>query len=329
MGTTRIAVVGAGIAGLSCARVLADAGFDVRVFDKGRGPGGRCATRRAESLRFDHGAQYFTARDPAFREVVASWQRAGAVERWTGRLLAQGVDGRREPLPPEDRFVGAPTMGALGRHLARDLAVGAGLRVSRLEADAGWQPSAEDGSALGRFDATVLAVPAPQAPPLLTAHPDFAARIGAVSLAPCWATLLGFPESPDADFDALALQSDDLLAWLARNETKPGREPAACWTLHARGDWSRAHLELEPDDAGRRMRAALEVLLEGGLPEPSFQTTHRWRYALVEKPLGEPFLWDEHARLGVCGDWCIAPRIEAAWQSGVALARRMAEAFTA
>ena len=68
----RAAVIGAGLAGLRVAHRLAEAGAQVRVFEKARGAGGRMSTRRTDFGAFDHGAQYFTARDPRFREQVLS-----------------------------------------------------------------------------------------------------------------------------------------------------------------------------------------------------------------------------------------------------------------
>ncbi|MEM9311642.1 MAG: FAD-dependent oxidoreductase, partial [Pseudomonadota bacterium] len=103
-----IAIIGAGMAGLACAVQLAAAGRDVRVFDKGRGPGGRMAARRAdvagETVRFDHGAQYFTAREPAFREAVAAWEAQGVVARWPAAQTSSsdaawvGVPGMNGPI---------------------------------------------------------------------------------------------------------------------------------------------------------------------------------------------------------------------------------------
>ena len=82
-----VAVVGAGISGLICARTLADHGLSVVVWEKSRGAGGRMATRRSgEMLRFDHGAQYFTVRDERFQRYVGAWLQDGIVAPWAGAL---------------------------------------------------------------------------------------------------------------------------------------------------------------------------------------------------------------------------------------------------
>ena len=57
-------IIGSGSAGLACARTLAAAGLGPVVLDKGRGIGGRLATRRVGAMQFDHGAQYVTAQKP-------------------------------------------------------------------------------------------------------------------------------------------------------------------------------------------------------------------------------------------------------------------------
>lgn len=82
----RIGIVGAGMAGLSCAQELRRKGHDTVSFDKGRGPGGRMSTRRIDTppaqTAFDYGVQYFTVRDPAFVTQVATWVMDGHVARW-------------------------------------------------------------------------------------------------------------------------------------------------------------------------------------------------------------------------------------------------------
>ena len=54
--TERVAVIGAGLAGLTAAARIAAGGAAVTVYDKSRGLGGRLATRRSPQGSFDHGA---------------------------------------------------------------------------------------------------------------------------------------------------------------------------------------------------------------------------------------------------------------------------------
>ena len=96
----RYAIVGAGMAGLACAEALKQAGHSVVLFDKGRGAGGRMSTRRLPTslgeVAIDHGAQYFTARDPAFKNLVSTWRDQGIAVPWP---LA-GVDASLRLLKP-------------------------------------------------------------------------------------------------------------------------------------------------------------------------------------------------------------------------------------
>src|SRR3954469_23910742 len=103
-----IAVVGAGIAGLSCATALQHAGYRVSVFDKSRGPAGRMSTRRGDDWQCDHGAPFFTAADPGFRAEVARWERADAAAPWYPELRRIDADGFAMRAEPLERFVGTP-----------------------------------------------------------------------------------------------------------------------------------------------------------------------------------------------------------------------------
>lgn len=311
-----IAIVGAGLAGLACARTLAAHGVAVSLLDKGRAPGGRLATRRVEHegqlLAFDHGAQYLTARGPLFRAML-------------------GATGAR-PWPSEDRFVGMPRMSGIPRQLADGLplelqrevtsvtgAPGAWRLLHRNAGARGPDPAAASPES-GPFDAVVLAMPAPQAQALLRGPaPHLAGVLEQVRMAPCWTLMAAFPERLPLP-DTVRL-SGGPIGWAARDSSKPGRDAATeCWVVQAAPDWTRAHLELSPAEVAPLLQAAFAALAGGTLPEPLFLATHRWRYALVEAPLGAPCLWDPDLRLGAAGDWCIAARAEAATDSGAAIA---------
>jgi predicted NAD/FAD-dependent oxidoreductase len=319
----KIAVVGAGVAGLSAARRLASAGAPVVVFEKARGAGGRAATRRADGLAFDHGAQYFTSRDPGFGRLVREWAEAGLVAEWTGRIGVLEA-GAVRPVPPgTKRWVGVPGMSALARALAPGLDLRFGTRVEEVRRDAGrWQLLSDGGADLGRFDGVVVAVPAPQAVPLLAHEPSLAEAAALARMRPCWAALVAFDSVLDLPVDGAFLPGP-ALAWAARNGAKPGRPPGETWVLHAAPAWSESRLEEAPEAVLKSLLAAFGA--EAGRPMPAVRhaVAHRWRFALPEPALDAPFLFDRARGLGAAGDWCGGPRIEGAFLSGLRLAEAM------
>lgn len=342
-------MVGAGMAGLTAARELRERGVEVEVFDKGRGPGGRLASRRvtlgthnaeaASLLSFDHGAQYFTARDPRFRQRVAQWREEGVVAPWEGRIrtLRRGQLG--DPRGATERFVGVPRMSALTRQWAAGMEVRCGHRVEALERHeevAGWTLRCVDGQRFGPYDAVGLTAPAVQSGALLeTAEEgeirpfitDLRGQVESVELEPCWAVMVAFEEPLAVEADG-AFVEDSPLSWIARDSSKPGRPAAAAgvdaWVLHASALWSREHLEEEREAVLARLLEALDDALGGpGLPPAIYQTAHRWRYALPPQPLADACLSSPRAGLAVAGDWCGGPRVEGAFLSGLALAEAL------
>jgi len=322
----KVAVIGAGIAGLSCALTLQRAGLGVEVFEKSRGPAGRMSTRRGDDWQCDHGAQYFTARDVDFRVEVQRWLRAGVATRWTPRLRVFGGDPSRALDPSVERFVGLPRMTAPARLMASKLALVTQTRIERLEhRPDGWQlRSAEHGRLGTRFDAVVLAVPSPQVVPLLE-HPaiELATLAAGTRMRGCWALMLRFAATVDLPFDA-AFVNEGPLRWIARDSSKPGRRGAETWLLHASAEWSDAHLEQDADAvAGELLRTFREL----GVPAPQAQTAHRWRFADTEPALAQGCAWHEGHAIGLCGDWLNGGKVEGAWRSGRQLARRLLQSF--
>ena len=135
--------------------------------------------------------------------------------------------------------------------------------------------------------------------------------------------MAAFDGGEAAPFDAASVRGDDL-AWAGREASKPGREPGARWVVHASGDWTRAHLEDEKADVIDALLPKLRALIGEDAPL-AHADAHRWRYAQVAEAADSPFGMDEDAQLATCGDWRVAPRVEAAWVSGDALGRALAE----
>jgi renalase len=317
-----VAVIGAGIAGLSCATALQQAGLKVSVFDKSRGPAGRMSTRRGDGWQCDHGAQYFTARDPAFRAEVARWQQTGVAALWIPRLQVLNDASGRDGDIALERFVGMPRMTSPARFLADALTSTYATTVRKLQrSPQGWRlASAEHGRLDQLFDAVVLAVPSPQAVPLLQpACPDLAAIAAGARMRASWALMLRYDTPLALPFDAAFVNSGPL-KWVARDRNKPGRSGQECWLLHATPEWSDAHVE---DDADSVAAALLQAFAELGGATPQAWTAHRWRYAIPDPALDKVCVWDGASHIGLCGDWLNGSKVEGAWLSGMALAQKI------
>jgi predicted NAD/FAD-dependent oxidoreductase len=314
----RVAIIGAGVAGSICARGLAEAGERVVVFDKGRSVGGRLAQRRRDGAIFDHGAQFVRPRDPLLVRLLEAGIAAGVVARWPAA--------ERDDRPV---YVGRPAMATPLKLLLGEVPVVTGCRVDRLARHAGaWWLDAEDGDRHGPFEEVVLAVPAPQAAALLETIGDAApsalvAAAASAVMAPCWAMLAAFDPPLDlAGFDAAALDGGPI-AWIARNTSKPGRDGLDAWTVHASPEWSTAHLEAVPEAIAPMLLDAFRAATGARSGSTAYLAAHRWRYALVTSPSGQPAVFDPGIGLGICGDWCLGGKIEAAFLSGRALVKLM------
>jgi len=322
----RVAVIGAGLAGLAASRALSDAGVNVTVFEKSRGVGGRTATRRDGLWAFDHGAQYATFRDARLAPWVQSWAEAGVLVEWPAKIAVHDGGDWRDASDGPTRWVAAPGMSSLARHLARDLTVRLGTTVaSATRSDAGWLLRDAEGASLGTFEHLLVTAPAPQAAALLAADaPALAAACAQVVFHPCRAVLCVLERPAAISWDAAFVNDDTHLAWVARNASKPRRDAGhECWVLHG----TRAHsLATTDDDSDAPMAPMLDAftrLLGADAPRVVHAKGHRWRYAIPEPVLEADAVWDASVQAGLAGDWCGGPRVEGALLSGMALAGRV------
>ena len=326
---TKVAIVGAGLSGLACAKALGRAGHAVRVFDKGRGPGGRAATRRSEvqgvEVGFDHGAQYFTVRDDQLAMCVSEWERHGVVQLWEGTIAVLGRSGTVESFSTKARYVGTPGMSAISQHLAQGQDVRCGVTVGRIESKPGGVSVLDrNGDSLGDFEFAVVTAPPEQTKTLVSeASEAIVARAASVVMKPCWAVMAVFEPKLEVPYDG-AFINEGPLSWIARTSSKPSRaETPDRWVLHGSAAWSTSHLEDEPDAVAPQL---LDACFEAtGAPPiaPIWIRAHRWRYALAENPLEDGCLFDESARIAACGDWTCGNRVEGAFVAGLDAARRV------
>ena len=316
-------VVGAGISGLLAAKTLNEEGLTVTVLEKSRGVGGRMATRRIGSSKFDHGAQFFTVRGERFAGLVEDWLSAGVATEWT-RGFAD-PEGR----PNEDgypRYRGTEGLTSIPKYISRGLDVRTAERAVRVDAaDDGWEVVCESGSRVAG-NALVLTAPVPQALELASSGnyilPDGARRqLEAVSYDPCLALMVlldgttGVPEPGGMQIKG------EPLDWIGDNRRK-GISEAPAVTVHAGPEWSRSHFEDEETEITESMISLAGKRLDTDLvPSVIFTSLARWRYSWVTNPHPDPCLIaSDDPPLLFCGDGFGQPKVEGAALSGLAAA---------
>lgn len=299
----QVVVVGAGISGLACARALQDAGRSVRVIEKGRGVGGRLATRRIGAARIDHGAQFFTVRSAEFQQTVDAAVGDGAVRVWT-----RGFEAEPDGYP---RYCGTDGMTSLAKWMAEGLQI----EVGRTVVDLADLPA----------PAYVLTAPVPQSLAILSfskmlPEPVQAIELAALAYKPTIAILLELEADPSglAPHGGLQLVDHPHLAFVSDNRAK-GISGAPALTIHLSNEYS-AELWDTPDAAV--LAAALgHVAGFVSVPAVTNSQVQRWRYAGPVQVHPEPTVaWGDHPIVALAGEAFAGPKVEGAFRSGLAAA---------
>jgi renalase len=316
MQDTDVLIIGAGITGLLCATELTRAGYSVCILDKGRGAGGRMATRRMSGARLDHGAQFFTVRNPLFQVYVDQWLKAGVIREWFR------FDSHDSNLEGYSRYCGINGMSDVPKYLAKELVVYNSIQVSELVRDGTyWCARTQDGL---NFSAQkiVITVPLPQALMLLdTSGLNYAgvdqAALHAVRYEKGLATLAILDGPSGLPSMGARRVENSPITWIADNQMK-GISPDVCAvTIHASADFSAAHWGSADEVRGALMLEAASTYLKANVLEYS---CHRWGFTRVLNPWRHAYYSNDALQLILAGDAFGGDRVEGAGLSGIAAA---------
>lgn len=317
-----VLVIGGGLAGLTAANHLQAAGRRVQVIDKGRGIGGRLATRRVESAVFDYGAQYFTVRDSQFAAVVDQWQQQNVVRIWSNGFGNSAGELSSDGHP---RYVGVGGMRGIAKHLANGLSATPGIKIESIHYDGSEWLATANGAAY-RGEALIVTPPVPQSLALLDAGgvdlaPEHREPLKQIEYHPCLAALVTLAGPSNIPDPGGLFLSEGPLSWIADNTQKHVSPQTCAVTLHAGPEFSRNHYEEDLESVGQKLVSAAEQWLGSDVIEVQ---VHRWRYSLPFKTFPERCLKVENS-LVFAGDAFGGPRIEGAVLSGLAAAKAILE----
>ncbi|MBF2065025.1 MAG: FAD-dependent oxidoreductase [Calothrix sp. C42_A2020_038] len=327
-----VAVIGAGMAGLVCARQLSQAGYSVLVIEKSRGFGGRVATRRLYGTCADHGACYLKPKGVFMTQLTELLVERNILQVWNGTFIekTENIVSSMQP-----RYISSSGMSSIAKFLAQGLEVILNHRVIEvnLNSDQQWQLTLESSNEQIIALALVIAIPAPQALMLLKPlegnflGSTFINKLGSVEFFPSISVMAGYsPTSkPLPQWRAITLENNTVLGWIGFDSTKRHNPSQPVFVVQSSADFATANLEIETEDLQsvglQILHTAANVIGFDWLAVPDWIQLHRWRYAFPRTPLQQPFLAAETPQpLICCGDWCGGNQIEAAIHSGLSTA---------
>ena len=319
-----VAIVGAGMSGLTCATALKGLIDRVTVFDRNVFPGGRVSRFRAGDLEFNHGAQYFTVSNPLFWNIVSAWQTDGIVRPWNGWIVELNNGQIVNSDMSVQRYVGVPRMQVVAENLARHCQILTSTNITELERreDGRWCLFSERGDYQGSFDIVIIATAAHQVSSLCANVPAIARLADNVNMTACWSGMFAFDKRLNVPYDAAHVLNSPV-SWISRYQYSEAPAKSDCWVVHASPEWSQQHVA---SFRGRVMSALLDAFWDAidlDQQPPSFSSVHCWKYAQPINPINQDSVFVEDQALGACGDWCTAPRVEGAVLSGFSMADRV------
>lgn len=320
----QVLILGAGLSGLTAARQLEAAGVKAVVVDKGRGIGGRMATRRFDGGVFDHGAQFFTARSDEFKSLLNEWQENSVAMEW---FRGYPSPDNEKPNDSHPRYCGETGMTGIGKFLARDLNVHLGEEIERLEHQNGrWKAYSKSGASF-EGDELLLTAPVPQSLMLLrTAAIELPSStqqtLESLSYEPCFAVLVNVEGPSQIPPPGALYVNGEVLWWLADNFQKGISRREGSVTIHSSGQFAKEHY----NDPEEQVAASLIEVATPYLGESvASSQVRRWRYSKPENPLEIGSLRVSEMGLTFAGDIFQGAKIEGAVLSGLSAARGILE----
>ncbi len=329
-----VAVIGAGMAGLTCAQRLQQLGYQVVVLEKSRGVGGRVATRRNLGTRADHGARFLEPKTELLRQLVMVLSNHHIVQPWTDRFYQFNPD-NQELIPSSNwcsYYIAPEGISAVAKFIATDLNICISSRVEKIQPNdrlGEWRLILESTEEI-TARTVVVAIPAPQALMLLQEEAtgitsEVLDRLRSVEFDPCIAVIAGYPAERQQDlaqqnpvWRGLLFPPNDDLAWIAWDSSKRQASTQPVFVLHSSAELAQHYLDAtDLQSTGDRLLARAAECAISWLDAPEWMQVHRWRYALCRNPLTESILSADSPLPLVCaGDWCGGDRIEGALASG-------------
>lgn len=341
----KIAIIGAGISGLTAGIELKNAGHGVMIYEKSRGYGGRMATRYAENdktLKLDHGVPYVSAESDEFRFLLKELYEENILEEWKSKIIKKDLkDAPLKHYSNLEKFYAPDGMNSIGKYLGKDLDIRFSEKVNRIDHAQKtdrkghiWTLNCESGNTV-KADAVIISAPAPQTIALLktagkkTEISGLIHDLEAVSYDPQFAMMLTYSHKNLSDWGIIEVD-DDIIKFIS-NESKKRDLRKDALVVHSTFEFASKNTEKDRDTITDVMSERLTSLLGEWAALPDWKQLHFWRYSQTRDTLPHDFLEisGNGTPLALVGSYMKGKTVETAYLSGLKLGKHWARQLPA
>ncbi len=320
-----IAIIGSGLSGITIALELKEK-FNIDIFEKSRGVGGRMSTRKESPFTFDHGAQFFKINTTDFMNFVSELLSKKIILPWKFKLAHfEGIKLiKNEVIQNEDKFfVGVPNMDSILKYLSKKIDIIVNTKIEKIEKRKdGWFLYDQNNKSYGKYNWVILTLPAEQSKELITKKISFYSLIERIKMKCCFSLMVGIDEPLNLDYDAALIKHTDI-AWLAVNNSKPCRPKKYSLLINSSYDYAAKNFSSAKDKVIKHLLNITSKLVNRKISDSAHIKLHQWKYVEAEKHPAENYFVDFKNKIGVCGDWFINSRVEGAYISANKLSKKI------
>ena len=320
-----IAIIGSGLSGITIASELKKK-FNVEIFEKSRGVGGRMSTRKELPFIFDHGAQFFKITKTDFMNFVSELLSERVILPWKFKLAHfEGIRLTKiKIIGNEDKFfVGVPNMDSIIKYLAKKIDVMINTKIEKIiKKKNDWFLYDQNNKSYGKYDWVILTLPAEQSRELISKTISFYPLLKKIKMKGCFSLMIGMNDPVILDYDAAIIKDSDV-AWLAINSSKPFRTEKYSLLINSSYDFAAKNISSPKEKIINHLLDTTSVVINRQIPESAMIRLHQWRYVEAEKHPDDNFFIDPQNKIGICGDWFVNSRVEGAFISASNLSKEI------